>query len=142
VNKIQDSQGAFSRATGGCNRNTRIQYQSHSGGFSGSRWLLMISSRSLPKSSSSVACEPRTLASAMHSSMGRPRNSGALNHSHRFRVSLDNHLDVLAHLLQHRVQIARQFGFGHVDLRHIFDHTLSRCLVSCAWSAHFGLVLN
>ena len=40
-------------------------------------------------------------------------------------ISLNDDLSTLAHLFQYRVQIARQFGFANVELRHIFDDTSS-----------------
>src|SRR5205807_6089951 len=48
-----------------------VEDQSHAGGFSGSRWLLMTSSRSRAKSPSSVAVEPCSLARRSDSDSNR-----------------------------------------------------------------------
>ena len=53
-------------------RNTGVQHYSHAGGMSGSRWLSMISSKSWPKSPSSVTTEPWASARAMDSESKRP----------------------------------------------------------------------
>ena len=44
-----------------------------------------------------------------------------------FPATVTTHVDQILRKLgfQHRVQIARQISFAHVDLRHIFDHTSS-----------------
>jgi hypothetical protein len=53
----------------GGNPHAGVEDQSHGGGFSGSRWLLMTSSRSRAKSSSSVAveaCSPGWIPTERH----------------------------------------------------------------------------
>lgn len=54
-----------------------VDDQSHAGGFNGSRWLLMASSRSHAKSSSSVAVEACSLASRRDSESRRTCGSAA-----------------------------------------------------------------
>ncbi len=46
-------------------------------------------------------------------------------HCDRLRVALDHDFSAGLHSIQYRRDVARQLGFGHVDLRHTFDHTPS-----------------
>ena len=49
------------------------------------------------------------------------------DHSHGPIILLDYNLGALPDFFQDGVQITCQFSLGDVDLRHIFDHTSSRC---------------
>ncbi len=76
----------FVAATLGGDGNAGVEDQSHDGGFNGSGWLLMTSSRSRPNSSSRVTVEPRSwsILSVSESSRGRtlsPGNSRATTRS-------------------------------------------------------------
>ena len=48
-----------------------------------------------------------------------PLRFGWAQHCKRMVISFDDHLGALPHLFQHGVQVAGQFGFADMDLRHI-----------------------
>ncbi len=51
------------------------------------------------------------------------------DHRHRPVILFDDYLDALSNLFQYGVQVSSDFGFGHVDLRHTFNHTSFAALI-------------